>query len=148
MGWTFSRGACGAEATDDEFAFAHNALAERACSGAGNRVVFDVFDFTAAVADEVMVLDIPGVEARGAAFDGDFTDETSLNEVAEVVVGGGARRSRIDAVDGFGDFGGGRMTGVFKKKGHHAVTLRSASQTAVFESLPNRVGVHRDLDYV
>jgi hypothetical protein len=37
---------------------------------------------------------------------------------------------------------------MLQQKRHHAVALRRKAQAAIFESLPNRVGVHLDLDYV
>ena len=37
-----------------------------------------------------------GVVAGGAAFDGDLANETGFDEVAEIVVGGGARGARRD----------------------------------------------------
>ena len=80
----------GAEAADDEFALAHDALAEGFGGGGGDGVPVDVFDVAAAVADEVVVLFVFRVIASGAALGGDLTHEASFYEVAEVVVGGGA----------------------------------------------------------
>ncbi len=80
----------GAEAADDQFAFADDALAEGFGGRTGDGVPVDVFDVAAAVADEVVVLFVLGVVAGGAAFGGDLADEAGFYEVAEVVVGGGA----------------------------------------------------------
>jgi hypothetical protein len=83
-------GAGCAEAADDEFALADDALAERAGGRAWDGVEVDVFDGAAAVADEVVMLLVLGVVAGGAAFGGDLADEAGFYEVAEIVVGGGA----------------------------------------------------------
>ena len=127
MGWTFSWGAGGAEAADDEFALAHDAFAERACGGGGDGVPVDVFDAAATVADEVIVLLVFGVVAGGAAFGGDFADEAGFYKVAEVVVGGGAGGARVEAVDSFEDLRSGGVLVVAHEERHDAVALRSAA---------------------
>ena len=138
----------GAEAADDEFAVADNALAEGAGSGCGDGVEVDVFDDAAAVADEVMMLLVFGVVASGAAFCGDLADEAGFYEVAKIVVGGGAREAWVNAVDGFVDFGCGGVFMMRHEERHDAVALRGATQAAVFESLANCFRCHRRLDYV
>ena len=141
-------GAGGAEAADDEFAFAHDSLAERACGGGGDGVPVNVFDAAAAIADEVIVLFVFGVVTGRAAFGGDFADEAGFYKVAEVVVGGGAGGARVEAVNGFEDFGGGGVFVMAHEERHDAVTLRGAAEAAVFKFLPNLLRVHRSLDYV
>jgi len=141
-------GAGGAEAADDEFAFAHDSLAERACGGGGDGVPVDVFDAAAAIADEVIVLFVFGVVTGRAAFGGDFADEAGFYKVAEVVVGGGAGGARVEAVDGFEDFGGGGVFMMAHEERHDAVTLCGETKTAVLKPLTNYLGVHRKLDYV
>jgi hypothetical protein len=110
----FAGGAFGAEAADDELDLVDDAFAERASGGFGNAVEVEVFDDATGVADEVMVLDALGVKAGGTAFDGDLADEAGLNEVAEIVVGGGAGGSGIETVDAFEDFGGGGVAVVLQ----------------------------------
>jgi hypothetical protein len=105
-------------------------------------VPLDVFDVAAAVADEVVMLQVFGIVASGAAFDGDLPDEARFYEVAEVVVGGGAGGARVDAVDGFEDFGGGGVLVVIEQKGHDAEALRCEAQAIIFESLPDSLRVH------
>ncbi len=140
--------ALGAEAADNELAFAHDAFAEGGCGRGGDGVPLDVFDLAAAVADEVVVLVVPGVVAGGAAFSGDLAHETGLDEVAEVVVGGGAGGAWVDAVDGLEDFGRGGVIVVRQQERHDAVALRGETQAAVLKSLPDLLRVHRGLDYV
>jgi len=123
-----------AKSAENDFAFAQDSFAEVARCRVGHVVPLDVFDFAAAIADEVVMAHAFGVVARGAAFDGDFTDETRLHQIAEIVVGRGSRRPRIDAIDGFEGFGGGWVAVLLHQESHHGVTLRSATQTFVFET--------------
>ena len=132
----------GAEAADNELALTDDTLAECACGRAGNGVPLDVFDAAAAVADEVMMQLVLGVVTRGAAFGGNLADEAGVNEVAEIVIDGGARRARVEAIYGLEDFRGGGVLMVVHEERHDAVTLRGAAQAAVFESLTDCLGVH------
>ena len=102
----------------------------------------DVFDVAAAVADEVVVLLVFRVVAGGAAFGGDLTHEARFDEVAEVVVRGGAGGAGVNAVDGFKDLGCGGVVVVFEQKRHDAVALRCTAETVVFQPLPNLLRVH------
>ena len=88
------------------------------------------------------MLFVLGVEAGGAAFGGDLADEAGLYEVAEIVVGGGAGGARVDAVDGFKDFGGGGVLVVLHEERHDAVALRGAAEAAVFKALADLLGFH------
>ncbi len=132
----------GAEAADDELALADDALAEGFWCGRFDGVPLEVFDVAAAVADEVVVLLVLGVVAGGAAFGGDLADEAGVDEVAEVVVGGGAGRAGVDAVDGFKDLGGGGVLVVREQERHDAVALGRAAEAAVFKALTDLVCVH------
>jgi hypothetical protein len=118
-----------AKSAENDFALAQDSFAEVARGGVGHVVPLDVFDFAAAIADEVMMAHAFGVVTCGATFDGDFTDETRLHQIAKIVVGGGSRRAWIDAIDGFEGLGGGRVAVLLHQEGHHGVTLRSATQT-------------------
>ena len=108
----------------------------------------DVFDVAAAIAEEVVMLFVLRVIAGGTAFGGDLAHEARFDEVAEVVVGGCAGGARVNAVDGFEDFGSGGMLVMLEQKRHDAVTLRSKAQAAIFESLSDLLRTHRRLDYV
>ena len=79
--------AVGAEPAEDKFAFAKNALAESAGSGLGHVVPLDVFHSATTIANEVVMADTFGIEASGTAFDGHFTDQASLHQVPQIVIG-------------------------------------------------------------
>lgn len=136
--------AFGAKSTENEFAFAKHAFAEKTRGRIRHVVPLHVFDIAAAIADEVMVAHAFRVVTCGAAFDGDFTHQTRLHQIAKIVVGGGARRAWIDSIDGVEGFGGGGVAVVFHQKSHHRVTLRSATQAFVFQAALDLdlVGVH------
>jgi hypothetical protein len=68
-----TRSALRAEPAKNQFAFAKNAFAEGTRGGPGHVVPLDVLNVAAAVADEVVMPHAFGIEARGAALDGDFT---------------------------------------------------------------------------
>jgi hypothetical protein len=108
----------------------------------GDGVEVEVFDDAAGVADEVVVLDALGVEAGGAAFDGDLANEARLNEVAEIVVGSGAGGAGVKAVDAFEDLSRGGVLVVRHQERHDAVALRGEAQAVIFESLPDLLRVH------
>lgn len=145
---TFTRRALRAEATDDKFAVADDAMTQCAGSWLGELEPLDIFDVAAAIADEVVMLLVFGIITGGTAFGGDLANETSFDEVVEIVVGGSAGGARIDAVDGFEDLGCGGVLVVRHKKRHDGVALRGATQTAILEFLANFLHVHRRLDYV
>ncbi len=63
------RSALGAEPAEDELALAHDTLAKRVGGGLGQVVPGDVLDIAATVADEVVMPQARGIEARGAALD-------------------------------------------------------------------------------
>jgi len=79
-----------AKTAENKFAFAQDSFAEEARGWIGHVVPLDVFDFAAAIADEMVMAHAFCVVARGAAFDGDFTDQAGFHQVAKIVVGGGA----------------------------------------------------------
>jgi hypothetical protein len=122
-----------AKSAENDFAFAQDSFAEVARCRVGHVVPLDVFDFAAAIADEVVMAHSFGVVTRGAAFDGDFTDETRLHQIAKIVVGGGSRRARIDAIDGLEGFSRRWVAVLFHQESHHRVTLRSATQAFFLE---------------
>ena len=53
------------------------------------------------------------VESRGAAFDGNFTNQTRLHQVAKIIISGGSGRARIHTIYGFENFRCRGMTVVF-----------------------------------
>jgi len=138
--WSASR----AKAADDQFAFAKEAFAEGVGSRFWHVVPIHIFDVAAAVADEMVMAHAFGIEAGGAAFDGDFADQAGFDEVAQIVINGGPGRARVEAIDGFEDFGSGGMAGMLDEEGHNAVTLRRAAQAAALEGLLDCLGIHAD----
>lgn len=131
-----------AKPAEDEFAFTQDSFAEKARRRVRHVVPLDVFDFAAAIADEVVMAHAFRVVARGAAFDGDFTHQAGLHQITKVVVCGGARGARIDAIHGFECFRGGWVAIVVHQKGHHCVTLRRAAEALVFQTLLDWIHVH------
>ena len=83
------------------------------------------------------------VVTRGAAFDGDFAHQAGFHQIAEIVVGGGARRTWIDAINGFEGFRSGWVAVVVHQKGHHRVTLRRATEALFFQAALNGIHVHQ-----
>ena len=132
----------GAQAAENEFALAEFSFAEEARGGIGHVVPLDVFDFAAAIADEMVMAHAFCVVTRSAAFDGDFAHEASFYEVAKIVVGGGARGAWIDAIDGFEGFGSGWVAVVVEQEGHHCVTLGRATEAFFFEAALDLIGGH------
>src|SRR5580704_13012050 len=59
-----------AKSAENDFAFAQDSFAEVARCRVGHVVPLDVFDFAAAIADEVVMAHAFGVVARGAGFEG------------------------------------------------------------------------------
>ena len=68
------RGALGAEAPKNEFAFTQDALAKRSRGRLWQVEPRHVLDFAATVANEVVVPHTLHVEARGTPLDSDFPD--------------------------------------------------------------------------
>ena len=135
-------GACGAQPAENELALAQHARAERAYCGLWDVVPFHVFDVAAAIANEVVMSHELRVEACGAAFHGDFANETGFNQVTEVVVGSGAGGARIDAIDGVVNLGGCGMSVVFEKERHDGVALGRAAKAAAVEGTQNHLRFH------
>jgi len=67
-----TRSALRAEPAKNQLAFAKNAFPKRARSRPGYLAPFNVLNIAAAVADKVVMPQAFRIEARGAAFDGDF----------------------------------------------------------------------------
>ena len=78
-----------AESPENEFAFAKHPLAERARGRPGHVVPLDVLDLAAAVADEVVMPHAIQIESRGAALDCNFTHQTRLHQVPQIVLSRG-----------------------------------------------------------
>src|SRR5581483_1608699 len=85
-----ARSAPGAEAPENQFGFTENPLAERLGGRVRHVVPLHVFHVAAAVADEVVMSFTFGVESRGAAFHGNFTHQSCMDQIAQIVVSCGA----------------------------------------------------------
>ena len=136
------RSALGAQPAENEFAFAKNPLTKGARGRLGYVAPFNVLDIAAAVADEVVMPYAFRIESRGAALHGHFTHQTRLHQVPQIVISRGPGRARINPIHGFEDFGSRGMPVVFHQECHHGVALRGTPQTAVFQGLFNRLGIH------
>src|SRR5438874_4822341 len=97
------RRALGAQPPKNEFAFAKHPLAERGRVRPGHVIPVHVLDVAAAVADEVVMPYAFRIESRCAALHGHFTHQTSLHQVAQIVINRSPGRARIDAVHSFED---------------------------------------------
>src|SRR4029077_13793382 len=86
------RSTLGAEPPKNKLAFAKNPLAEGARGRAGHAVPLNVLDVAAAIADEVVMPHALGIESRGSAFDGHFTYQARIHQVAQIVISGGPGR--------------------------------------------------------
>src|SRR5258708_14575380 len=93
------RSALRAKPPENDFAFAKNPFAEGAGGRPRHAVPIHVFNIAAAVADEVVMPRAFRIESRGAAFDGNFSQQTRLHQAPQIVVSGGPCRARITAVD-------------------------------------------------
>ena len=127
------RSAAGAKPPKNELAFANNAFAEGARGRPGHVVPLNVFNISAAVANEVMMQQTFCIEARGSALDCHFPHQPRLHEIPQIVISGSPGRARIHAIDGFEDFDSGGMPVLFRQEGHHCVALRSAAQPTAFQ---------------
>jgi hypothetical protein len=145
---TVLRSAASAKPPKNELAFANHPLAQRARGRLGHVVPLNVFNIPAAVANEVMMQQTFGIEARSAPLNRHFPHQAGLHQVAQIVIGCGPGRARIHAIDGFEDFDSGGMPVLFRQEGHHGVALRRAAQPTAFQGPFDRLGVHCSLDYV
>jgi hypothetical protein len=125
------------EAAENQFAFPKNAFAESIGGWPGEIEPLHVFHFAAAIADKMVMARAFRVITCGTSFGGHFAHQTGLDQVSEIVVGGGSRGARIDAIHGVKDFRCRRMAILFHQECHYRITLRSAAQAAVFERPPN-----------
>jgi hypothetical protein len=132
-----------AESPENEFGFANSPLAQRARARPRHIVPIHVFHIAAAIANEVVMPDAFGIEARRTAFDGYFTDQTGLHQIPQIVIGGCPGTAGIQAIHRRKDFRRRGMAGMFQQEFHHGVTLRRASQTAVLKGLFNRLGAYQ-----
>jgi hypothetical protein len=123
----------GAKAPENEFTFANDPLAQGTRGRRGHVVPLNVFHVAAAVANEVMVEQAFGIEARGPAFDGYLANQACLHQVPQIVVSGCPGGAWIHAIYGFKDFDSRGMPVVFHEEGHDSVALRSAAQPAAFQ---------------
>jgi hypothetical protein len=83
-------GALREKSSENKLAVAELSFAEEARGWIWHAVPLEVFDFAAAIADEVVVAHAFCVVTRGAAFDGDFSDQANFHQIAKIVVGGSA----------------------------------------------------------
>src|ERR1700742_4033567 len=75
------RSALGAKPPENELAFANDPLAQGAGGRRGHVVPLNVFHVAAAVANEVMMQQAFGIEARGSAFDRYLAHQACLHQV-------------------------------------------------------------------
>jgi len=75
-----------AETSKNEFAFANNSLAEGTCGRPGHIVPLNVLNIPTEVADEVMMSQALHIESRAATLDGDFTHQTGLYQIPQIVI--------------------------------------------------------------
>lgn len=137
------RSALRAKTAENELAFANDPFAERDGGRLGHVVPLNVLHIAAAVADEVVMLQAFRIEARAAAFHRHFAHQTGLHQVTKVVISCRSGGSGVDAIDGFEDFRRGGMAVMSQEERHDGVTLRSASQAAVFQGAFNSLGVYQ-----
>jgi hypothetical protein len=83
------------------------------------------------------------IEPRRAALYGNFSHQTSLNQVAQIVINCRSGRARIYAVDGFEDLHRSGMPGLSYQERHNRIALRRAPQTALREGAFDRNRVHK-----
>ena len=112
------------ESAKNQFAFANHTFTDGTRGGPGNVVPIDVLNIPAAVADEVVMPRAFRIEAGGSAFDGHFTHQACLNQVAQIVVRSGPRGARIHPIHGFENFCGRGMALAIHKECHQGVALR------------------------
>ena len=82
-------GAAGAKSAENHLVLANHAIAEELGRGLGDVEPLHVFHLTATVADEVVVAHTFYIEARRAAFNGNFTDQAGFDQIAQIAVDGG-----------------------------------------------------------
>src|SRR5437868_13126318 len=118
--------ALGAQPPENEFAFAKHPLAERGRGRPEHVIPVHILDIAATVADEVVMANAFGVESRRAPVHCHFTHQTSLHQVAQIVINRSPRRARIDAVNSFENLRRRGMPGLLHQERHDSVALRSA----------------------
>ena len=106
---TVLRRALSAKSAENKFAIANNPFTQGARSRPGHVVPFNILNVSAAVADEVMMQQAFGIEARGAALDRHFTHQACLHQIAQIVISCGLGRAWIRAIHGFEDLDRGGM---------------------------------------
>ena len=134
--------ALGTQPPENEFAFAKHTFIERGRGRPGHVIPVHVLDIAAAVADEMVMPNAFRIKSRRAALHGHFTHQTSLYQVAQIVINRSPGRARIDAVNSFEDLRRCGMPGLLHQERHDSVALRSAPQTAARQGAFDRLGVH------
>src|SRR5437868_2342309 len=142
--------AFGAQPPQNEFAFAKHPLAERGYGRPGHVIPVHVLDIAAAVADEMVMPHAFRIKSRRATLHGHFTHQTSLHQVAQIVINRSPGRARIDAVNSFEDLRRCGMPGLLHQERHDGVALRRAPQITARQGAFDRIGVHEQtcLDYI
>jgi hypothetical protein len=126
----------------------HNAFPQRHWRRLRYAVPVHVLYPAADFADEVVMARSGDIEASRTTLSRDFTNQTRLDQVAQIVIGGSSRGAGIEAIYALKDLCGSGMSMMLQQEGHDAEALRCAPQTAIFESLPDSLRIHRSLDYV
>lgn len=139
-----------AQTPKNELAFAKHPLAERRCGRPGHVVPVHVLHIAAAVTDEVVMPHAGCVKSRRAALHGHFTHQTSLHEIAQIVVNRSSGRARIDAVHSFADLRRCGMPGLLHQERHDSVALRRVPQVPARQGSFDRIGVNGQitLEYI
>ena len=133
-----------AKAPENEFAFAKHPLAQRTRGWPGHIIPFQVFDIATAVADEVVMPRAFCIKSRRAALHCHFTHQTSLNQVAQIVINRSPGGTWIEAVNTCKNLRRRGMPGLLHQERHDSVALRSAPQTAARKGASNRLGIHQE----
>ena len=126
----------------------NNSFTQRPRSRLWHAIPVNVLNLSAVIANKVMMPRPFDIEARGTAFDSNLTNQPRLHKVAQIVISSGPRGTRIETIDALEDLSSSRMARVFDQKRHHAETLRRTPQTALLQTLHDRLRVHPKLDYV
>ena len=100
---------------------------------------FDVVDFPAAFADEMMVaLDVT-FKARGGTSQSHFPHQTGSHQGMQAVVNAGARSTRVIPIHGAQDLFGGGMRRMLLEIVENDIALGSAPQASRAERIDDRL---------
>src|SRR5581483_8294350 len=95
-----------------------------------------------AVANEVVMPHAVRLKSCRAAFHGHFAHQTSLNQIAQIVINRSPGGARICAINSFEDLYCGWMADLPHPECHDSVPLGSAPETATRQGAFDRIYVH------